>query len=137
MGNPLSKTAKVSAAAIAGSARQALLPDVVSTKRKRSALAVAAIADMIQLGFFEGFQFGAVFPPDIVLDGIVAIVLTCLLGFRWRLVFALGLELLPAATLFPSWTAFVMSLQSADNSRSLERAEREATTDATTANCTR
>lgn len=98
-------------------ARQVLRPGVVSTKRKRSALAVAAIADMLQLGFFEGFTFGAAFPPDLILDGVVAITLVMLLGFRWRLLIALGLELVPGATLFPSWTAFVLSLQSADMPR--------------------
>jgi hypothetical protein len=31
-------------------------------------------------------------------------------GFRWRLVAALAVELVPGLALFPSWTAFVAML---------------------------
>ena len=40
----------------------------------------------------------------------MGITLVALLGFRWRFVLALAIELVPGAQLFPSWTAFVLSL---------------------------
>jgi hypothetical protein len=48
--------------------------------------------------------------PDAALDAGVAGVLLLVLGFRWRLLFSLALELVPFATLMPSWTAVVLSL---------------------------
>ncbi len=45
----------------------------------------------------------------------MAVLLVALLGFRWRLMFALGLEMVPGAQLFPSWTAFLISLPTVEN----------------------
>lgn len=59
---------------------------------------------------FPLFMEGALSIPDGVLDAAIAITLLLVLGFRWRLAAALALELTPFATLFPSWTAVVMSL---------------------------
>jgi hypothetical protein len=83
---------------------------VVSSKRKRLALTVAGIADLTQLGFLPLFGEGALSIPDDVLDAAVALILLFVLGFRWRLAGALLVELVPGATLFPTWTAVVMSL---------------------------
>jgi hypothetical protein len=85
-------------------------PAAVSSKRKRIALALAGIADLAQMGFFPIFGEGALSIPDDVLDLAIALVLLLILGFRWRLAAALVLELVPGATLFPTWTAVVMSL---------------------------
>jgi hypothetical protein len=76
-------------------------------RRKRIALAVAALADAIQLGMFPVFAEGALSIPDDVLDAVVAVALFVALGPRWPLVAALGLELVPGVALFPTWTAFV------------------------------
>jgi hypothetical protein len=85
-------------------------PAAVSTKRKRIALAFASIADLVQMGGFAFFGEGVLSIPDDVLDVVVALALLLTLGFRWRLAFALLLELVPGATLFPTWTAVVLSL---------------------------
>ncbi len=73
-------------------------------------MAIAALADLFQMGMFEVFLPGALSPPDDALDIAMVIILSLLLGFRWRFLFALALELTPGAALFPSWTGFVMSL---------------------------
>jgi hypothetical protein len=85
-------------------------PAAVSSKRKRIALTLAGLADLVQLGFFPLFGEGALSIPDDVLDVAIAFILLLVLGFRWRLAGALVLELIPGATLFPTWTAVVMSL---------------------------
>ena len=91
----------------------ALSPAAVSSKRKKIALALAGMADLVQLGFFPLFGEGALSIPDDALDLVIAVLLLLVLGFRWRLAGALLLELVPGATLFPTWTAVVMSLPTA------------------------
>jgi hypothetical protein len=86
---------------------------MVTPRRKKIALAVAALADAAQLGFFPVFAEGALSIPDDALDAVVALTLLLVLGWRWRIVGALALELVPGIALFPSWTAFVLTLPSA------------------------
>lgn len=82
----------------------------VSRTRKTVALSIAAFADAVQLGLFPVFAEGALSIPDDVLDVVVAVALLVTLGWRWRLVAALALELVPGVALFPSWTAFVATI---------------------------
>ncbi len=91
-------------------AANAMVPAAVTPTRKKIALALAGIADLVQLGYFPIFGEGAISPADDVLDVVVALVLLLTLGFKWRLVAALAIELVPGATLFPTWTAVVLSL---------------------------
>jgi hypothetical protein len=84
----------------------------ISKRRKRIALAIAALADAAQLGLFPAFIEGALSVPDDALDAIVAVLLLVTLGWQWRLAAALALELAPGAALFPTWTAFVMTVRS-------------------------
>jgi hypothetical protein len=86
---------------------------LVSIRRKRLALAIAALADAIQLGFFPFFAEGALSIPDDILDAVSAFALLLTLGPRWSLVAALGLELVPGVALFPTWTTFVLTVRSA------------------------
>ena len=85
----------------------------LSPRRKRVALAIAVLADAAQLGLAPVFAPGAVSIPDDVLDVVVALGLLAAVGFRWRLVLALAMELVPGLALFPSWTAFVATLPAA------------------------
>ncbi len=91
-------------------ARSQVSPAAVDPTRKKIALGIAAIADLVQVGAFPIFSEGALSIPDDALDVGVAFVLLLVLGFRWRLLFSLALELVPFATLFPTWTAVVLSL---------------------------
>ena len=83
---------------------------MVTPRRKKLALAIAALADAAQIGLFPFFVEGAASIPDDALDAVVAVLLLLTLGWRWRLVAALALELVPGAALFPSWTAFVITV---------------------------
>jgi hypothetical protein len=78
--------------------------------RRRAAIAVAAVADLVQIAFAPAFVEGALLPPDIILDAVTAIAILIIVGFHWRLAFALAMELVPAVDLFPTWTALVLSL---------------------------
>src|SRR4051812_9217241 len=72
-------------------------PVAVSSRRKKIALAVAGVADLVQLGLFPIFGEGALSLPDDALDVVVALVLLVTLGFSWRLAMALVIELVPGA----------------------------------------
>jgi hypothetical protein len=97
---------RIAAAAV----RAKISPAAVDPTRKKIALALAAVADAVQIGGWPVFMQGAVSIPDDVLDAGMVIALTLILGFRWRLLLSLALELVPFVTLFPSWTAVVASL---------------------------
>ena len=82
----------------------------VTPGRKKAALVIAGLADLVQLGFFPVFGEGALSIPDDVLDVVIAIVLFAMLGFKLRILLALAIELVPGVALFPSWTAVVATL---------------------------
>jgi len=72
--------------------------------RWRWALLIAALSDAL------GFAV-MLFPPvQWLLDAATAGMLLAVLGFRWPLVFALGIEVVPALQVFPAWTLVVAAL---------------------------
>jgi hypothetical protein len=64
----------------------------------------------------DGLGFGvSLFPPiQWVLDAVTAVVLFAVLGFRWPLLPALAIEVVPGLQLFPAWTLVVAALASAE-----------------------
>jgi len=82
----------------------------VSRKRRAVALAVAVLVDVVQIVLWPAFAGGAASPFDDALDAAVALILLGTLGFSGRLVLALGMELVPGADLFPTWSAVVLSI---------------------------
>ncbi|CAN5736894.1 hypothetical protein BH09MYX1_BH09MYX1_18200 [soil metagenome] len=93
----------------AAHAHLSLSPAAVPASRKKVAIAIALLADAAQGGMFLEMPALSWLPAD-AMDIVVAIVMLALLGFRWRILFALGFEMIPGVQLFPSWTAFVISL---------------------------
>ena len=72
--------------------------------RWRIALLIAAVSDALGYGV-------VVFPPlQWALDAITAIALFVALGFRWGLIPALAIEVVPGLELFPAWTLAVAAL---------------------------
>ena len=98
---------------VVAQATAGLQAHAVTPGRKKVALVVAGLADLVQLGFFPVFGEGALSIPDDVLDVIVAVVLFALLGFKLRILLALAIELVPGVALFPSWTAVIATLPTA------------------------
>ena len=89
--------------------RARVSPAAVPATRKKVAIAIAIVADVLQGGFFAGLPMASWIPADVMDIGVV-LILVGLLGFRLRFLLALAIELVPGAQLFPSWTAFVLSL---------------------------
>ncbi|MEZ5462628.1 hypothetical protein [Dokdonella sp.] len=77
--------------------------------RWRWALVAAVLSDILGFGV-------ALWPPaQWILDAITAVVLFALLRFRWPLLPALAIEVVPGLQLFPAWTLVVAALASTEN----------------------
>src|ERR1700737_1458241 len=74
---------------------------------QRLAWAVAIAADTLQIAAFPLFVEGGISPADSLLDLIVAFVMIRLLGWHWAFLPTAAAKLIPAADLFPTWTAAV------------------------------
>ena len=72
-----------------------------------AARAIAVIADAVQIGLLPLFMEGALSSANDVLDVVVALALTALVGWHWAFVPAFLTELVPFLDLVPSWTAAV------------------------------
>ena len=65
-----------------------------------------------------GFGVALLPPVQWLLDAATAGVLIAVLGFRWTLLSALVIEVVPALQLFPAWTLVVAALASAETRKS-------------------
>jgi hypothetical protein len=78
--------------------------------RFRIALAVAMVADALQLAIFPLFVEGAASPADDVLDVGVGAILAYLLGWHWEFLPSLFAKLVPGVDLVPFWTLAVANV---------------------------
>ena len=80
--------------------------------RWRWALVTAVLSDAVSLGL-------TLIPPvQWLVDAITAVVLLAVLGFRWPLLGALAIEVVPGLALFPAWTLVVAALASTETNKS-------------------
>ena len=83
--------------------------------RWRWALVTALLVDALGFGV-------ALWPPALwLLDAVTAAALFALLGFRWPLLPALAIEVVPGLELFPAWTLVVAALASTENQNTSHR----------------
>jgi hypothetical protein len=78
-----------------------------NSSKVRAAWLVAIAADSLQILIFPVFVGGALSPADVVIDVVVALLLSRLIGWHWAFMPTLVAELVPALDLFPTWTAAV------------------------------
>jgi hypothetical protein len=76
--------------------------------RHLAALAIAVVADAVQIGLLPLFVEGAAAPWNDVLDLLVGAALLMLLGWNAAFLPAFLSELVPFLDLFPTWTAAVV-----------------------------
>lgn len=81
---------------------------VISTNRARLALGLALLADALQLGALPFFVWGAASPWNDALDLAMAAAMVALLGWHWAFLPSFVAELIPLASLVPTWTAAVL-----------------------------
>lgn len=83
----------------------------LKSPRWRWALAAAVVSDALGFGL-------TLYPPAYwILDAVTAVVLLAVLGFRWPLLPALAIEVVPGLQLFPAWTLVVAALASTEKAR--------------------
>ena len=80
----------------------------LSSNPRRTALAIAILADALQFVFFPMFVEGAFSPVDDLLDIVVAWILIRLLGWHWAFLPSFVAKLIPGADLVPTWTMAVL-----------------------------
>lgn len=82
------------------------------------AWSIAVVADALQIAVLPMFVEGAMSPADTVLDVVVALLLTRVLGWHWAFLPSLAAELIPGLDLFPTWTAAVYFVTRAETQSS-------------------
>ena len=80
----------------------------LSSNPRRSALAIAILADALQIVFLPMFVEGVSSPLDDLLDIAVAWVLIRLLGWHWAFLPSFAAKLVPGVDLVPTWTMAVL-----------------------------
>ncbi len=79
--------------------------------RWRWALLVAIISDVLGIAF--------TFTPPVywIIDAVTAVVLLVVIGFKWPLLPALAIEVVPGLQLFPAWTLVVLALAGTESKK--------------------
>ncbi len=78
--------------------------------RIRAAMALAIVADLLQVIVFPIFVEGVESPPDDILDVVVGGVLVTLLGWHWEFLPSFAAKLVPGVDLVPFWTMAVANV---------------------------
>ena len=81
--------------------------------RWRWAICIAVVSDVL------GFVVALSPPLQWGIDAITAVALVLALGFRWKLLGAMAIEVIPALQLFPAWTLVVLAMAATEKERSL------------------
>jgi hypothetical protein len=86
------------------------IASISPVSRFRAAMALAIIADALQIIVFPLFIQGGASPPDDVLDFSVGAVLSYLLGWHWEFLPSFFAKLVPGVDLVPFWTMAVANV---------------------------
>src|SRR5579859_1605640 len=78
--------------------------------RLKAAMAVAVLADVVQVALFPIFAEGAASPADDLLDVGVAGALSALLGWHWEFMPSFAAKLVPGVDFIPLWTLAVANV---------------------------
>jgi hypothetical protein len=78
--------------------------------RMRAAMALAIVADILQIAVFPLFVEGAASPADDLLDLGVGAALVYLLGWHWEFLPSAFAKLMPGVDLVPFWTIAVANV---------------------------
>jgi hypothetical protein len=76
----------------------------LTPNRIRVARTIAICADLLQLGLFPLFGEGFISPLNNILDVVVCILLTLLVGWHYAFLPSLVVEVVPMFDLVPTWT---------------------------------
>jgi hypothetical protein len=94
--------------------------------RFHAAMAVAIVADVLQIAVFPLFVEGALSPAEDLLDLGVGATMIHLLGWHWEFLPSFFAKLVPGVDLVPFWTMAVFSVYRKAKSEVAESAEKQA-----------
>jgi hypothetical protein len=83
-------------------------PRTISARRIWLARGLAVAADLVQIVFFPVLSEGFASPLDAVLDAVVAVLLTLLVGWHIAFIPSFIIKALPIADMAPTWTLAVL-----------------------------
>lgn len=83
---------------------------ISSGMKMRAAMALAVVADVLQMALFPLFIEGGVSPVDDVFDIVMAGVLTYLVGWHWEFAPSFIGKLVPGVDFVPLWTLAVANV---------------------------
>jgi hypothetical protein len=90
-----------------GATNVALTPN-----RIRAARTIAMLADLAEIVVFPAFMEGFLSPVNDVVDVVVAVALSALVGWHWVFLPSFLAEMIPVVGLVPTWTAAVFYVTS-------------------------
>ena len=88
--------------------------------RMKAALALAILADIVQVILFPIFFTGAESPPDDIFDACMAGILSWLLGWHWEFLPSFAGKLIPGVDLVPLWTLAVANVYRKSRPRKID-----------------
>jgi hypothetical protein len=83
---------------------------IPSGMKMRAAMALAVLADILQMALFPLFVEGAISPADDVLDLAMAGILSYLLGWHWEFAPSFIGKLVPGVDFVPLWSLAVANV---------------------------
>jgi hypothetical protein len=95
----------------------------------KAAMALAIIADALQIIIFPAFVAGAVSPTDDILDLAVGAMMLKLLGWHWEFLPSFLVKLVPGVDLVPFWTLAVANVYRKSKRIEEDRQQRPALKD--------
>jgi hypothetical protein len=93
--------------------------------RFRTAMALAILADALQILVFPLFVEGALSPAEDLLDFGVAALLVNLLGWHWEFLPSFLVKLVPGVDLVPFWTLAVVNVYRKSKRMAVEEETRQ------------
>jgi hypothetical protein len=93
--------------------------------RFRTAMALAILADALQILVFPLFVEGALSPAEDLLDFGVAALLVNLLGWHWEFLPSFLVKLVPGVDLVPFWTMAVVNVYRKSKRMAVEEETRQ------------
>ena len=88
--------------------------------RMKAALALALVADIVQVVLFPIFLEGAYSPYDDIVDASMAGILSWLLGWHWEFLPTFAGKLIPGVDLAPLWTLAVANVYRKSRPRKID-----------------
>jgi hypothetical protein len=82
-----------------------------------TALAIAVVADLLQLVIFPLFIEGAFSPMDDLLDVAIGVMMVKLVGWHWAFLPSFLGKLIPFADELPCWTMAVLYVRAAERAK--------------------